>query len=74
MLAEVLSGLLRNIDGENVGCFNFDGDFSTEDGDRNPTLRVGDSSLECLGLSDGNGSCHSVEERSGIGSTLNTSM
>ena len=48
MLAEVLSGLLRNIDGENVSCFNFDGDFSTEDGDRNPTLRVGDSSLECL--------------------------
>ena len=48
MLAEVLSGLLRNIDGEKVSCFNFDGDFSTEDGDRNPTLRVADSSPECL--------------------------
>ena len=49
MLTEVLSGLLRNIDGEKVSfCFNFDGDFSTEDGDRNPTLRVADSSPECL--------------------------
>ena len=48
MLTEVLSGLLRNIDGEKVSCFNFDGDFSTEDGDRNPTLRVVDSSPGCL--------------------------
>jgi len=48
MLAEVPSGLLRNIDGENVRCLSFDGDFPTEDGDRNPTFRVADSSQEFL--------------------------
>ena len=48
MLAEVPSGLLRNIDGENVRCLSFDGDLSTEDGDRNPTFRVADSSQEFL--------------------------